>query len=213
MSQIIIRNETEDEYRTVEEIHRKAFWNQYVPGCNEHYLAHILRKHRDFIPELDYVVELDGQVIANVMYTKSKLVDEKGTVKNIISFGPISVIPEYQRKGIGKILLERSFEKAMEMGHKAIVIFGDPYNYVSRGFKSCKRYNVRSPGDVFPAALLVKELESNFFDGTKYHYHESPAFEINAKEAEAFDRTFEYMEKIVQPSQENFYILSHSIIR
>lgn len=213
MNRIIIRHETEDDYRTVEEIHRKAFWNQHVPGCDEHYLAHILRKHEDFIPELDLVAELDGRVIANVMYSKSKLVDEKGNIKNIISFGPLGVMPEYQRKGIGKVLLEKSFEKAVELGHQAIVILGHPSNYVSRGFRSCKRYNVCMTGDIFPTALLVKELKAGFFDGTRYYFHESPAFEINAEEAEKFDRTFAYMEKRVQLSQEEFYIYSHSIIR
>ena len=50
---MLIRNETEKDFHEVEELTRKAFWNVYVPGCVEHYLAHILRKHEDFIPELD----------------------------------------------------------------------------------------------------------------------------------------------------------------
>jgi putative acetyltransferase len=213
MKHIIIRNEKENEYRKVEEIHRRAFWNLNVPGCNEHYLSHILRGHEDFIHELDYVAELDGQVVANVMYTKSKLIDETGRVTNIITFGPVSVEPECQRLGIGKDLLEKTFLKAFEMGYKAIIIFGNPDNYVARGFKSCKKYNVCLEGDIFPAALLVKELQPGFFDGTKYYFHESPAFEINDKKAEEFDKTFEYIEKKFQPSQEEFYIHSHSVIR
>lgn len=212
-SHVIIRNETADEFRKVEEIHKRAFWNLSVPRGNEHYLAHVLREHEDFIPELDYVCELDGQVIANVMYTKSKLIDEKGNTKNIISFGPISVEPQYQRKGIGKLLLEKSFEKAIIMGYKAIVIFGNPANYVSRGFKSCKKYNVCLKGDIFPAALLVKELEEGFFDGTKYYFFESSAFDIKEEDVEEFDKTFEYLEKKIQPSQEEFYIHSHSVIQ
>lgn len=80
MSNIIIRNEQANDYRKVEEIHRDAFWNLSVHGCNEYYLAHMLRMHEDFIPELDYVCELDGELIASVMYTKSKLVDDQGNV-------------------------------------------------------------------------------------------------------------------------------------
>ena len=57
-----------------------------------------------------------------------------------MTFGPVSVAPEHQRKGYGKMLLEHSFEKAKEMGYDVIVIFGSPANYVSRGFKSCKKY-------------------------------------------------------------------------
>lgn len=49
---INIRNEKETDYQTVEEITRKAFYNMYVPGCMEHYLVHIMRRHEDFVPEL-----------------------------------------------------------------------------------------------------------------------------------------------------------------
>lgn len=213
MSTFIIRNEQEKDYRKVEELHRKAFWNLNVPGCNEHYLAHILREHRDFIPELDYVYELDGQIMANVMYTKSKLVDERKNVAESLTFGPISVTPEFQRKGIGKALLEKTFDKAVKMGYKAIVILGNPDNYVGRGFKSCKRYNVCLEGDIFPTALLVKELEPGFFDGRKYYFYESPVFEIDENLADEFDKFFEPMEKSFQPSQEEFYILSNSVMR
>ncbi|MDO5423964.1 MAG: N-acetyltransferase [Eubacteriales bacterium] len=213
MSNFIIRNERADDYRTVEELHRDAFWNLYVPGCNEHYLAHRLRTHEDFIPELDYVCELDGQVVANVMYTKSRLLDEQGKTTDILTFGPISVKSELQRRGIGKAMLEKSFEEAVKMGYPAIVIFGDPNNYVAWGFKSCKKYHVCLEGAVFPAAMLVKELKSGFFDGRTYFYQESPAFEIDEAAAEAFDQCFEKREKAWQPSQEAFYIHSHSVIR
>ena len=184
-----------------------------VPGCNEQYLAHIMREHRDFIPELDYVYELDGQVIANVMYTKSKLVDEQKNVAESLTFGPISVNPEFQCKGIGKALLEKTLDKAVNMGYKAIVILGNPDNYVGRGFKSCKRYNVCLEGDIFPTALLVKELEPGFFDGRKYYFYESSVFQIDENSADEFDECFEPMEKSFQPSQEEFYILSNSIMR
>lgn len=70
---IIIRNEEQKDWEVVEKITRQAFYNLYVPGCVEHYLVHIMREHKDFIPELDFVLELDSQVIGNIMYTKAKL--------------------------------------------------------------------------------------------------------------------------------------------
>lgn len=54
---IKIRNEKESDYKVVEDITRKAFYNLHVPGCGEHYLVHIMRGHEDFIPELDFVLE------------------------------------------------------------------------------------------------------------------------------------------------------------
>lgn len=213
MSTLIIRNEIENDYRAVETATRNAFWNLNVPGCDEHYLAHIMREYEDFIPELDFVVELDGQIVGNVMYTKSKLIDEVGNEKQILTFGPISVDPNYQRRGYSKKLLEHSFVKALELGYDVIVIFGNPDNYVSRGFKSCKKYNICLENDVFPTAMLVKELKSGALDGRKWIFVESSVYNINCNEAQKFDELFEFKEKKYQPSQEEFYIHSHSVIR
>lgn len=111
---INIRNEKEIDYRNVEEITGKAFYNVYVPGCDEHYLVHIMRSHEDFIPELDFVIEDDTNIIGNIMYTKAKLVDENEKEKIFLPFVPLSILPEYQRKGYGKMLMEHSFIKAVE---------------------------------------------------------------------------------------------------
>ena len=112
---INIRNEKEADYKIVEDITRRAFYNLYIPGCIEHYLVHIMRGHEDFIAELDFVLELDGQIIGNIMYTKAKLVDRNGKEKEILTFGPVSIAPEYQRMGYGKMLMEYSFEKAVSL--------------------------------------------------------------------------------------------------
>lgn len=149
---LLIRNEREDERAVVENLIREAFWNVHVPGCDEHYLAHVLRAHGDFVPELDLVAELDGRIVGNVMYTRAWLAVEAGDEREILTFGPAAVLPEYQRRGVGRALLEESFARARAMGCEAIVIFGNPDNYVSRGFKSCRRFNVCLEGGVFPSA-------------------------------------------------------------
>lgn len=209
---INIRNETESDYRTVEEITRKAFYNMYVPGCTEHYLVHVMRQHEDFIPELDFVIERDGQVIGNIMYTRASLADEAGTKKEILTFGPVSVLPEYQRMGYGKMLMEHSFERAAELGFDVIVIFGSPANYVSRGFKSCKKYHICTKEGKYPAAMMAKELRPGALDGRKWVYSDSPVMAIDEEAAQRYDDTLEVMKKGHQPSQEEFYIMSHSFL-
>ncbi|QNM06037.1 GNAT family N-acetyltransferase [Qiania dongpingensis] len=209
---ITIRNEKEEDYNIVEGITRKAFYNLYVPGCVEHYLVHIMRGHEDFIPELDFVMELDGQVIGNIMYTKAKLTDESGVEKEILTFGPVCVVPEHQRKGYGKILMEYSFKQAVSLGYDVIVIFGSPANYVSRGFVSCKKYNVCMENGKYPAAMMVKELVPGALNGKKWFYHDSPVMAITEEEAQKYDDTLERMEKKHLPSQEEFYIMSHSFL-
>lgn len=210
---IKIRNEEETDYERVEEITRKSFWNLYIPGCIEHYLVHVMRSHKDFLPELDLVIEVDNQIIGNIMYTKTKLIDESGEEKDILTFGPVCILPEYQRRGYGKKLMEYSFEQAAALGYDVIVIFGNPNNYVSRGFKSCKKYNVCFENGTYPAAMMVKELKPDVLDGRKWVYYQSPVFEIDEQEAGRFDEGLESLEKKYQPSQEEFFIHSHSIIQ
>lgn len=210
---INIRNETPKDYEIVEKITRKAFYNMYIPGCVEHYLVHIMRDHEDFIKELDFVIEVDDKIIGNIMYTKAKLVDENNNQKDILTFGPISILPEYQRRGYGKMLLEHSFKKAIQLGYDTIVIFGRPSNYVSSGFKSCKKYNICIKDNTYPAAMMVKELEQDALDGRKWIYFDSPVMNIDEEEALRYDDSLEKMEKIHTPTQEEFYILSNSIFR
>ena len=209
----VVRLERQTEYRLVENMIRNAFWNLSVPGCDEHYLAHIMRQHVDYIPELDFVLELDGQIIGNVKYVKAALVDENGEQKEILSFGPICIHPQYQRRGFSRILLEHSFQKAIELGYDLIVIYGNPNNYVSRGFKSCRRYNICVGNGIYPAALLVKELKPECLDGRKWFYQESAVYNFDSASANEFDSLFEPKEKKILPSQEEFYIHSHSIMK
>jgi putative acetyltransferase len=94
---LIIRNEKENDYRTVEEVVRQAFWNLYVPGCTEHYILHNLRNSNDFIPELDFVAEKEGQIVGQIVYSRGTIKYIQGAEKEVISFGPVSVLPAFQK--------------------------------------------------------------------------------------------------------------------
>ena len=111
-----IRNEIPGDYAAVEDLTRKAFYNLYMPGCIEHYLVHIMRTHEDFLPELAFVAELDGRIVGNIMYTRATLTDSDGVVKGALTFGPVSVLPDCQRQGYGKALMEHFFQRAAELG-------------------------------------------------------------------------------------------------
>ena len=215
MNNLTIRLETKKDYRAVEELVREAFWNIYKPGADEHYYVHQMRNHPDFIPELAFVLEKEGKIIGNIMYTKAWLEDEKGNRKEIFSFGPLCVAPAYQRQRLGKILIEHSFDVARKMGYDVNINFGNPGNYVSRGFVSCKKKNVSYIIDGnFPTALLVCELVPNALDGRKWMYIPSTAADCceDVAAVEAFDATFPPKEKAWMPSQEEFYIFSHSSV-
>ena len=212
MNNLIIRNETEKDYTIVEDMTREAFWNLYVPGCDEHYLVHTMRSHEDFIPALDLVAEADGKIVGNIMYTKARLIDEAGNEKPILTFGPLCVRPGYQREGIGKELLRVSFDKALAMGYDTVVIFGNPANYVARGFKSCMRFHVCVEGGIFPSAMMVKELKPGIFDGRRWFYRESPVYHFDQSKVEEYDQRFPAKDKESKPHQDEFFIHTHSTL-
>jgi len=210
---ISIRHEIESDCREVEELTREAFWNLYVPGCDEHYLVHKMRTHPDFIPELDFIAAVEGRIVGNIMFTRSHLVDEAGSKVEITTFGPISVLPGFQRQGIGSALITRSKEVVIELGYKAIVIQGHPGNYCRHGFKSSKDYNISDAEGKFPYSLLVLELEKGFLEGHKWRYHDSKVYSsLDSKDVEEFDRLFEPKKKEHRYSQEEFHIASRAFI-
>lgn len=215
MDNLVIRLETERDYRPVEELTRDAFWNVYKPGADEHYYVNQMRKHPDFLPDLAFVLESGGRIIGNIMYTKARLEDATGFRKEIISCGPLCVAPEYQRQKLGKLLLEHSFEAARWMGYDVNVNFGNPGNYVSRGFVSCKKKNICCFADGnFPTALLVRELVPNALDGRRWMFLPSTAADCceDTAAVAAFDASFPPKEKKWMPSQEEFYIYRHSSV-
>ena len=210
---ILIKNETEADYRTVEEVTREAFWNLYVPGCSEHYFVHVIREHPDFIRELDYVAVVDGRIVGNVMYTRASLTDEAGEVLAIASFGPISVLPRYQRQGIGSRLIQHSLQTARDLGYKVVAIYGDPHNYCKHGFRNGKDLAISNDNGDYPNGLLALELEKGVLAGHRWRFQTSPVFECDEHDVEEFDKRFPPEEKGYQYSQEIFSIAVRSFLR
>jgi len=134
----------------------------------------------------------------------------KATVKNndldytVLTFGPVSVLPEYQNKGIGGKLINHTIKLSREMGYKCIIIYGDPEYYKRFGFRESKEYKITNKDKKFPAALLVLELYPNALNGIEGIFDEGKAYEIDKKEAEEFDKNFIAKEKGYLKSQERF---------
>lgn len=142
MLSIELRPESPADFRAVEELTRNAFWNHHAPGCDEHYLAHILRESSNFVPELDYVAVQDGKVVGSIMYTRARIVLDRGGERGVLCFGPLAVEPAFQGQGVGGALIERTKVLAQELGYGAILIFGDPAYYSRFGFVPAEQYGV-----------------------------------------------------------------------
>ncbi len=205
----ILRREQPTDYKEVENVTREAFWNHHVPGCDEHYLVHVMRNSVDFIPELDYVA-LDGEkIVGNIMYTKSSVLTDSGETYPVLCFGPISVLPEYQGMGVGTKLIEHTKVLAREMGYTSIIIYGDPDYYKRVGFVPAKTYDIGTELNTYSDALLCCELVPNALKTYAGRFFESPVYHIEENKAAEFDLTFPPKEKQSGlPSQLRFKVLS-----
>jgi len=209
--EIFIRNERPEDHFTVENLTREAFWNLHVPGCDEHYLAHILRNSEDFLPEFNFVAEVDGRIVGNIMFSRSRVVGRDGRSFATVTFGPVSVLPECQRHGIGRALIERGLQGAREAGHSAVIIYGSPAYYTRFGFRPGKDFDIRTSDGKYAAALQALELFPGALRGVCGRFLDSEAFEVDKKAAEEFDKLFPHKEKRVLPSQAEFRIISSMV--
>lgn len=201
---ILIRPEQASDYRTVEELTREAFWNVNVPGCNEHFLAYKLRSHSDYIPELDFVAVSGDKVAGNIMYTKAKVISADGIEHSVLTFGPISILPELQKQGIGSALIRHSFSQAQTLGYEAVLIYGDPEYYSRFGFRPAEMFEITTGDGQYHPALQAVELREGALTGISGRFCESPVYHLDESEAAVFDTTFPPKEKFVTESQRRF---------
>ena len=204
MKNLNIRNEKKEDYRAVENLIRESFWNVYRPGCLEHYVIHKLRDDVDFIPELSFVMELDGEIIGQNMFMKANIKADDGRDVPIMTMGPICIAPEFKGKGYGKILLDYSLERAREYGCQALCFQGNINFYGKSGFTFASNFGIRYhglPDGEDASFFLCKELEEGYLDGVTGEYAPPQGYFVDENEAEEFDKNFPKKEKLKLPGQ------------
>lgn len=205
LKDLVLRKEVESDFRVVEELTREAFWNNHVPGCNEHYLLHIMRSVDSFIHDLDIVAEVNGRIVGNIVYTKAKIIGDNGMYHEVITFGPISVLPDFQGHGIGSILIEHTKQLAKELGYKAILIYGDPDYYKRFGFLPAESYDIATADNMYAVALQAAELLPGALSEISGCFNEDEVYEVDEESAIEFDKGFEAKEQLSDlPSQLRF---------
>ena len=200
----IIRLERKEEHRIVEHLVREAFWNVYRPGCLEHYVLHQLRNDPAFVPELDFVMEKDGQLIGQNMFMRAVINADDGREIPIMTMGPICITPELKRKGYGKILLDYSLEQAAALGCGALCFEGNIDFYGKSGFTFASEFGIRYhglPEGEDASFFLCKELIPGYLNGITGEYATPQGYFVNEEEGEEFDRLFPHKKKEKLPGQ------------
>ena len=169
----LIRRETPADYRTVENLVRESFWNVYRPGCVEHFVLKCLRDAEAFVPELDFVMVKDGEIIGQNVFVKAEIRCSDGASFPILTMGPICVAPEWKRQGYGKKLLDFSLEKAAEYGAKAVCFEGNIDFYGKSGFMAASSFGLRYhglPEGADDSFFLCRELLPHALDAIRGEY-------------------------------------------
>ncbi len=200
----IIRIEKTEEARTVENLVRESFWNVYRPGAYEHFVLHLMRDDKDFVHELNFVMEKDGKIIGQTAFVKSKIVADDSSEMPTLTLGPICIANDFKRQGYGKKLLDFAFDKAKELGYGAVLFEGNIDFYGKCGCAEASKYGIRYQGlpeDADASFFLCKILGEGYLDGISGEYSVPAVYFVEDEDVENFDKAFPSKQKLKLPGQ------------
>jgi predicted N-acetyltransferase YhbS len=154
-----IKIENKKDYSDVYAVIKLAFGRE-----DEAILANKLRASVRFIPELSLVAYCNNIIIGHIMFTPL-IFDESPTHKSL-ALAPLSVHPEYQKRGVGSLLVNRGIDYARELGYDSIFVLGHKEYYCKLGFEDTLKWGIKSPfgdstQDYFKAIELKNGALSN----------------------------------------------------
>ncbi len=152
----MIRQERTEDYETVYDVIKEAFDSAEHADGNEPELVNALRKGNGFIPQLSFVAEIDGKIVGHILFTKATI--ENSTV---LALAPLSVLPEYQRRGIGTALIKEGHRIAGELGYGFSVVLGSENYYPRVGYLPADTFGIQPPFDVPRENFMAYKLNEN----------------------------------------------------
>lgn len=171
---ITIRQETKKDHQTTEDIVKKAFADAEYSDHKEQFLVNKLRRSKVFVPELSLVSETDGKTVGHIMLTLLIVENDEREYESL-ALAPVSVLPEYQNKGIGSRMINEGLRIAKEMGFKSVIVLGHKEYYPRFGFRPASRWDIKAPFDVPDESFMALELETGSLaevTGTVVYPHE-----------------------------------------
>jgi len=157
---VTIRKENSFDHNWVIELTEKAFETLEISDHNEGKLVNKLRKAPTFIEELSLVAEINGQVVGHILFTPITIDNGQQQFQSLV-LAPVSVLPEFQKQGIGGQLICAGHEKAKELGFHSSILLGHPDYYPRFGYNPASTWGIKThiplpSDDVFMAVELTK---------------------------------------------------------
>ncbi|MCL2856070.1 MAG: N-acetyltransferase [Defluviitaleaceae bacterium] len=197
MENIIIRLEEPRDYRAVEELTRAAFdtpdrvERSKIDCPTEHYVVHKLRE-KDGIMDLNFIAEIDGRIVGHIIYSNAHILEPCGRQTPVLNFGPISVLPELQKTGIGSALMKHSIKEAKKLGYGAILFFGHPEYYPRFGFVPSSQFGITDRNGGNYPAFMAMELKEGYLKEVSGKFIEADIYDddLNREQAREFEKQF-----------------------
>lgn len=154
-------------------------------------MVHVLRE-KDGIGDLSFVAEVEGIIVGYIIYWKAYVVQVDGSKVDVLSFGPLGVLPEYQRSGVGSALMKYSIEQAKKRGHGAILFFGRPEYYPKFGFVNAEVFGITTSDDDNSPGFMGMELKQDYLKNITGKFIEPDICndDLNREQAKEYDRHF-----------------------
>jgi putative acetyltransferase len=166
MPKIVIRSETSSDTGAITVVTIAAFKTLEISRHTEQFIIEALRAAKAL--SLSLVAELDGRVIGHIAFSPVTISD--GT-RNWYGLGPVSVLPQCQRMGIGKALIEEGLSRLKGRNAQGCCLVGHPEYYRKFGFKNMPGLVLKGvPPEVFFAMSFdghVPQGEVTFHEGFK----------------------------------------------
>ena len=151
-----IRQERADDYNTVFQVVTEAFSHAEHSDGNEQELVALLRATPSYIPELSLVAVEDGKIVGHILFTKI-------TIGEYIelALAPLSVLPAYQRRGIGLALIHEGHRIAKQLGYDYSVVLGSSTYYPRVGYIPASLYGIEAPFEVQSEYFMAFKLQDD----------------------------------------------------
>lgn len=153
---MLIREEKSADYDSVYSVVKSAFESAAHADGNEQNLVAALRKSDAFIPELSLVAEIDGKIVGHILFTKVMI----GS-RTELALAPLSVLPTFQRKGIGMALIREGHKIAKALGYRYSVVLGSETYYPKAGYRMAKEYGIKAPFEVPSENFMACDLQGD----------------------------------------------------
>ncbi|MGB3586539.1 MAG: N-acetyltransferase [Tunicatimonas sp.] len=162
--EILIRREESTDYSAVFKLIEASFQDELLSDHREGYLVERLRGSSAFVPELSLVAENDSNVIGYILLTKI-IIQNNRKIYESLALAPVSVLPQYQRMGVGTKLIAEAHERAKFLGFKSVVLPGHQDYYSRFGYELASKYGIKLPFDVPEENCMAIELIEGGLDG------------------------------------------------